>query len=300
MPVMRASSRLCLVSCLLAAAPDVHDAPDAPAVPAAEGAVILLGGHLHFFEPHSWGSPIASCGQRDRSPPGGQHLINSTALGINSTALGASSRTLVRALCHLDPECRAILAHLDLDFVIPSPPRAHGLPITGHLGSGYRNTANPRDAIRMGIDRVEHFPGADAMPAGRSAYASLVELDVESCAFAEIAALYVERNVHFDATLTAFGYFGAQDPGVFTTFHDEPKYLTPYMRAVLTGRPPRRSIAKFERIYWKKRETLKAFYDAGARHQVGGHLQRAPRHPGCRTSSMCAGRTAATWIACCT
>ncbi|TDJ70464.1 MAG: amidohydrolase [Planctomycetota bacterium] len=144
---------------------------------------------------------------------------------------------------------------------------AHGLPVTGHLGSGYRNTVNPRDAIRMGIDRVEHFLGGDAMPADRSAYASLVEMDVESAAFAGIAALYVEHNVYFDATLTAFGYFGEQDPEVFTTFHDEPKYLTPYMRAVLAERPPRRPIAQFERIYWKKRETLKAFYDAG-----GGHL----------------------------
>ncbi len=50
----------------------------------------------------------------------------------------------------------------------------HGLPVTGHLGSGARNSVNPRDAIMMGIDRIEHFMGGDAMPAERSAYASLV------------------------------------------------------------------------------------------------------------------------------
>ena len=40
----------------------------------------------------------------------------------------------------------------------------HGLTVTGHLGSGYRDSVNPRDAIMMGIDRIEHFMGGDAMP----------------------------------------------------------------------------------------------------------------------------------------
>ena len=35
----------------------------------------------------------------------------------------------------------------------------HGLTVTGHLDSGYRNSVNPRDAISMGIDRIEHFFG---------------------------------------------------------------------------------------------------------------------------------------------
>ena len=46
----------------------------------------------------------------------------------------------------------------------------HGLTVTGHLGSGYGNTVNPRDAITMGIDRVEHFLGGDALPGSVSAY----------------------------------------------------------------------------------------------------------------------------------
>lgn len=39
--------------------------------------------------------------------------------------------------------------------------RAHmyGVSVTGHLGSGFRSTVNPRDAIILGIDRVEHFFG---------------------------------------------------------------------------------------------------------------------------------------------
>ncbi len=43
----------------------------------------------------------------------------------------------------------------------------HGLTVTGHLDSGYRNSVNPRDAIEMGIDRIEHFLGGDAMPDSR-------------------------------------------------------------------------------------------------------------------------------------
>ena len=48
----------------------------------------------------------------------------------------------------------------------------HGLTVTAHLDSGFGNTVNPRDAILMGIDRVEHFLGGDMMPADRTAYAS--------------------------------------------------------------------------------------------------------------------------------
>ena len=79
----------------------------------------------------------------------------------------------------------------------------HGLTVTGHLGSGYRGSVNPRDAIMMGIDRVEHFMGGDALPATRSAYASLVDLDVSSPEFHRIIQLYLKHHVYFDATLTA-------------------------------------------------------------------------------------------------
>ena len=48
----------------------------------------------------------------------------------------------------------------------------HGLTVTGHLDSGNRNSVNPRDAILMGIDRIEHFMGGDAFTPDKSAYAS--------------------------------------------------------------------------------------------------------------------------------
>ena len=56
----------------------------------------------------------------------------------------------------------------------------HGLTVTAHLDSGFRNSVNPRDAILMGIDRIEHFTGGDAITGDRPAYASLENLDVNS------------------------------------------------------------------------------------------------------------------------
>ena len=62
--------------------------------------------------------------------------------------------------------------------VLVDQARTHGLPVTGHLDSGRGTSVNPRDAIEMGIARVEHFLGGDALPATTSAYASLEDLDV--------------------------------------------------------------------------------------------------------------------------
>ena len=44
----------------------------------------------------------------------------------------------------------------------------YGLTVTGHLDSGFRNSVNPRDAIDMGIDRIEHFMGGDAITLPRT------------------------------------------------------------------------------------------------------------------------------------
>jgi imidazolonepropionase-like amidohydrolase len=139
----------------------------------------------------------------------------------------------------------------------------HGLTVTGHLDSGNRNSVNPRDAILLGIDRVEHFMGGDAFTPDRSAYASYEHMTFGTPAFQRIAALYKQHHVYFDATLSAYGYYGKKDPAVFTYFVDEKRYLTPYMRAIVDARPPRPVNEQFENIYWTKRKEVKAFYDAG-------------------------------------
>lgn len=139
----------------------------------------------------------------------------------------------------------------------------HGLTVTGHLGSGYRNSVNPRDAIGMGIDRVEHFLGGDAMPADRPAYASLVEMTPEMSEVERIIRLYLEERVYFDATLTAYGYFGEREPRVYDYFHDEMRYLTPYARELVESRLPREVNERFERIYRVKKKLLAKFYETG-------------------------------------
>jgi imidazolonepropionase-like amidohydrolase len=140
----------------------------------------------------------------------------------------------------------------------------HGLTVTGHLGSGYRGSVNPRDAIMMGIDRVEHFMGGDAMPATRSAYASLEKLDVDSPEVRREFQLFMDHHVYFDATLTAYGYDANNDGDeAYAHWVDEEKFLTPYMQSELKKRPPRKVSEQFDRIYRVKPKVLKAFYDAG-------------------------------------
>ncbi|HEY4217145.1 MAG TPA: amidohydrolase family protein [Gemmatimonadaceae bacterium] len=139
----------------------------------------------------------------------------------------------------------------------------HGLTVTGHLDSGNRNSVNPRDAILMGIDRIEHFMGGDAFTPDKSAYASYEHMTFDTPAFKRIADLYKTQHVYFDATLSAYGYYGKKDPEVYTYFTDEKRFLTPYMRAIVDARPPREVNQQFENIYWTKRKEIKAFYDAG-------------------------------------
>jgi len=155
----------------------------------------------------------------------------------------------------------------------------HGLTVTGHLDSGFRNSVNPRDAILMGIDRIEHFLGGAALPATQSAYASLEALDLDDEATAakirEQARLFVEQGAYFDATLTAYGYFADRDPAVYDYWADEMGFLTPYARQAVEERLPRQPLDQFERIYYVKRETVRAFYDAGG----GDRLTLGTDHP---------------------
>ncbi len=155
----------------------------------------------------------------------------------------------------------------------------HGITVTGHLDSGFGRSVNPRDAILMGIDRVEHFLGGDALPASRSAYASLEALGLDDPATAgkirRQARLFVDRGAYFDATLTAYGYFADREPAVFDDWIDEMSFLTPYARSVVEARLPRTPLDQFERIYYVKRRTVKAFVDAGG----GDRLTLGTDHP---------------------
>jgi len=148
--------------------------------------------------------------------------------------------------------------------------RAHryGLTVTAHLDSGTGTSVNPRDAILMGIDRIEHFMGGDAIVSTRSAYASLEALDVTRPEVDSIIKLYLDRNVYYDATVTAYGYwYDPKDMRVYKTWMDEQSFLTPHAREVANSRLPRKPLEQFKRIYEVKFKEVKRFYDAG-----GGRL----------------------------
>ena len=144
----------------------------------------------------------------------------------------------------------------------------YGLPVTGHLDSGSRNSVNPRDAIYMGIDRIEHFMGGDAIVGERPAYSSLEALDVTRPEVDNIIQLYLRRNVYYDATVSAYGYWAEKDPVIYTQWMDERSFLTPHAREVTAGPIKARTVnQQFERIYRVKFKEVKRFFDAG-----GGRL----------------------------
>jgi imidazolonepropionase-like amidohydrolase len=143
----------------------------------------------------------------------------------------------------------------------------YGLTVTGHLDSGARSSVNPRDAIYMGIDRIEHFMGGDAIVGTAGAYTSLEALDVTRPEVDAIVQLYLARNVYYDATVSAYGYwYHPKDPRVFTTWVDEQSFLTPHAREVVNARAKPQN-EQFHRIYDVKLKEVKRFYDAG-----GGRL----------------------------
>lgn len=139
----------------------------------------------------------------------------------------------------------------------------HGLTVTGHLNSGVGDSVNPSDAILMGIDRVEHFLGGDALSRSQHAYMSWKDVDVQSDAFKSIVRLYIEQRVYFDATIAAFGSFGAVESPVFADFADERRYLTPYLRGRTGPRPEDDFTQLAAAMYESKKRTVKAFYEAG-------------------------------------
>lgn len=147
----------------------------------------------------------------------------------------------------------------------------HGLTVTGHLDSGFRNSVNPRDAILMGIDRVEHFMGGDTMPATRSAYASLEAMDVNSPAELAEMNLFIRQHVFYDPTLSTYGNynFGHKDPKVFTPWTDEMQFLTPYAHSVVVAQlATKKPNELFNKIYLVKRAEIKRFYDVGGRDWI--------------------------------
>ena len=140
----------------------------------------------------------------------------------------------------------------------------HGLTVTGHLESGFRNTTNAKDAIFMGIDRVEHILGGDELDSTKGAYESWIHVDTTSREFKDIVRLFISHRVVFDPTITAPVYFTttADKPG-FDYWVDERKFFTPYVQLWVKQQPPPHTLPLGDSLYYAMRRTTKAFYDAG-------------------------------------
>jgi imidazolonepropionase-like amidohydrolase len=144
----------------------------------------------------------------------------------------------------------------------------HGLTVTAHLESGFRNSTNARDAILMGIDRVEHILGGDQLDPNKPAYPSWSMVDTSSKQFKDIVKLFISHHVMFDPTITAPVYFSQLQDG-FDYWIDERKFFTPEVQAWVKTKPPRHVVASWDSLYWAMRRTTKAFYDAGGLLTLG-------------------------------
>ncbi|MDQ2668169.1 MAG: amidohydrolase family protein [Gemmatimonadota bacterium] len=138
----------------------------------------------------------------------------------------------------------------------------HGLTVTAHLESGARGTTNARDAILMGIDRVEHILGGDQLDSTKAAYPLWSMVDTSCRQFNDIAALFVSRHVMFDPTITAPVYFSQLQEG-FDYWVDERKFFTPEVQEWVKTLPPRKAVASWDSLYHAMRRTTKALYDRG-------------------------------------
>lgn len=146
----------------------------------------------------------------------------------------------------------------------------HGLTVTAHLESGFRNSTNAKDAILMGIDRVEHILGGDELARDKTAYPSWIHVDTASREFKDIVQLFLRHHVIFDPTITAPVYFSTvtDKPG-FDYWVDERKFFTPYVQQWVKQQPPRKAFPLFDSLYFAMRRTTKAFYDAGGTLTLG-------------------------------
>ena len=124
----------------------------------------------------------------------------------------------------------------ELQIIIDQAHR-HGITVTAHLHNyaGRGTDVSVRDAILMGIDRVEHsFVDQHLILAG--------QMEPGTSEFEEWIRLFVDHNVYFDGTNWLYGQAVIEaDPSVDTSQLaevDMDRFLTPYVRTLRSGRGP--------------------------------------------------------------
>ncbi|MCZ6779243.1 MAG: amidohydrolase family protein [Acidobacteria bacterium] len=133
-----------------------------------------------------------------------------------------------------------------------------GMTTAGHLAN-YKEyyDVDPKEAIRMGIDRIEHRLTLGSEKINASELETMINL-------------FLENDVYYDANLQMYGEAGLRNkPQLEMVWTDEGKYFTPYTRERFEKRSPAGSDSDaVESEDFKQRLVeIKALYDAG-----GGHL----------------------------
>jgi hypothetical protein len=100
-----------------------------------------------------------------------------------------------------------------------------GMTTAGHLANyQWRYDVTAKDAIRMGIDRIEHEFTLD-------------EGGEESSELETMIGLFLENDVYFDANLQMYGEGKLRnDPSLDMVWVDEASFFTPYARTLLEKR----------------------------------------------------------------
>ena len=129
----------------------------------------------------------------------------------------------------------------------------NGLTTTGHLANyNVEYDVSTRDAILMGMDRIEHQLTLALEPGG----ASPAEVR-------EIVGLMIEHQVYYDANLQMYGGINLRREHLAEmVWADEAKYFTPYAQKLLERRgppPPESDEAEFS----QRMAELMALYEAG-------------------------------------
>ena len=127
----------------------------------------------------------------------------------------------------------------------------NGMTTTGHL-SNYHGEydVHPRDAILMGLDRLEH-------------QITLGSGGQESAEMEEMIDLILKHQVYYDANLQMYGGINLRkELGADMVWANEAKYFTPYAQALLEKRgdpPPESDVAE----YTQRVLELNKLYESG-------------------------------------
>src|SRR5262249_2766011 len=115
--------------------------------------------------------------------------------------------------------------------IIVDQAHKHGLTTSSHMqAEDFHQDVDPRDAILMGLDRIEHSiaPVEDVIggkyPVGGPELKALIDL-------------MLARNIYFDATMRVYGAGTiAQSTTLNTHWVDEAQFFTPFMQSLFATR----------------------------------------------------------------